>query len=367
MKLLSLLICAALSPADPLFAQSIEMHRIDIIDDQGLGQHLVAASFLAPVGWIAQGFASWPSKTIAPCKPTPTLVFQAVSPEKTTGVQVFPGQTWLFSPNASFAEQLRKQQDSAQVVTHCEVRPLVSAIDYLKTLIAREKSSQIISAGPMPDGDKLARMIGRGGRRGRVSVDTARVYLHGTPDGIPIEGYSETALITTTHHTPMGTIIQVSVPIVVNKFAPMGQLKESDKLLSAIANAVSVNPDWQRHVDEFQAGLRRSQQNINADDAHTADNIARIQQRANDYAYNVIRRAQRNAPHGIDSSTHAFALSMNDAQEYQDPATGQTVLASNQYRHVYTKGQGEYLYSDSLLGDPNATQGSGWQEMRQQP
>jgi hypothetical protein len=253
------------------------------------------------------------------------------------------------------------------VVTHCEVRPLVTAIDYLKTLIAREKSSQIISAGPMPDGDKLARMIGRGGRRGRVSVDTARVYLHGTPDGIPIEGYSETALITTTHHTPMGTIIQVSVPIVVNKFAPMGQLKESDKLLSAIANAVSVNPDWQRHVDEFQAGLRRSQQNINADDAHTADNIARIQQRANDYAYNVIRRAQRNAPHGIDSSTHAFALSMNDAQEYQDPATGQTVLASNQYRHVYANGQGEYLYSDSPLGDPNATQGSGWQEMKQQP
>jgi hypothetical protein len=339
------------------------MHGIDIIDKEGFGQHHVAASFLAPVGWTAQGFAAWPGKTLVPCKPTPTLVFQAVSPEKTTGVQVFPGQTWLSSPDASFAEQLRLQQNGEYVVTHCEVRPLVTAIDYLKTLIERENSIQIISAGPMPDGDKLARMIGRGNRHGRVSVDTARVYLRGTPDGIPTEGYTETALITTTTHTPMGIIIEVSVPIVVNKFAPLGKLKESDKLLSAIANAVSVNPDWQRRVDQFQAGF---QQNLNAD-ANTAPSIARIQQSANDYAYHVIRRAQRNAQHGIDSSiTHAFALSMTDAQEYQDPATGRTVLGSNRYNHVYSNGQGEYLYSDSPIDDPNAAQGGHWQEMKPQ-
>jgi len=355
-----------LSNAEPLYAQSIEMHGIDIIDNQGFGQRLIAGRFLAPVGWTAQGFAAWPGKKIVPCKPTPSFVFQATSPEKTTGVQVFPGDTWLSSPNASFAQQLQVQQNSTHVVTHCEVRPLVTAVEYLKTLIARQKSIEVISAGPLPDGDKLARMIGTGNGQGRISVDTARLYLHGTSEGVPTEGYTETAVITTTNQTPLGPIIQVSIPIVVNKFAPLGKLKATDKLLSAIANNVSVNPDWQRRVDQFQAGLQRIQQNINADDANTAHNIARIQQGANDYAYNVIRGVQRNAQHGIDSSAHAFALSMNDTQEYHDPATGQTVLGSNQYNHVYSNGQGEYIYSDSPTYDPNASQRGNWQEMKPQ-
>jgi hypothetical protein len=361
-----LLLSAVTAEADTPAAQGIHMHSVDIIDNQGFGQRLIAGRFMAPVGWTAQGFAAWPGKKIVPCKPTPTMIFQAISPEKTTGVQVFAGETWLSSPNPQFAQQLQIQQNSTHVVTHCEVRPLVSAVDYLKTLISREKSIDVISSGPMPDGNTLARMIGSGNGQGRVSVDTARLYLHGTSEGVATEGYTETAVITTTTQTPLGLIVQVSIPIVVNKFAPIGTLKQTDKLLSAIANNVSVNPDWQRRVDEFQSGLHRIQQNINADDANTARNIARIQQGANDYAYNVIRGAQRNSQRGIDSSAHAFALSMNDTQEYHDAATGQTVLGSNQYNHVYSNGQGEYIYSDSATYDPNATQRGSWQEMKPQ-
>jgi len=359
--------CAGPAHADALSAQGIHLHSVDVIDNQGFGERIIAGRFMAPVGWTAQGFAAWPGKKIVPCKPTPTIIFQAISPERTTGVQVIPGDTWLSSPNPLFAQQLRMQQNSTHVVEHCEVRPVISAVDYLKAVIAREKSIEIISAGPMPDGDRLARMIGSGNGQGRVSVETARLYLHGTSEGVATEGYTETALITTTTETPMGPLIQVSIPIVVNKFAPMGKLKETDKLLSAIANNVSVNPDWQRRVDQFQAGLQRIQENINADDANTARNIARIQQGANDYAYNVIRGAQRNAQRGIDSSAHAFALSMNDTQEYHDSATGQTVLGSNQYNHVYSNGQGEYIYSDSPTYDPNASQRGNWQEMKPQP
>jgi len=352
---------------NPLSAQAVHMHAVDIIDTQGFGERLIAGRFMAPVGWNAQGFAAWPGKQrMVPCKPTPSFAYQAISPEKTTGVQVLPGATWLSTPNPAFAQQLQAQQNSTHVVTHCEVRPLVSAETYLRELIAREKSIQIISASPLPDADQLARLIGSGNGQGRVTVDTARLYLHGTTEGVPTEGFTETAIITTALQTPMGVIIQVSIPIVVNKFAPMGKLKEADKLLSAIANNVSVNPDWQRRVDQFQAGLQRIQQNINADDANTARNIARIQQGANDYAYNVIRGAQRNAQRGIDRSAHAFALSMNDTQEYHDPATGQTVLGSNQYNHVYSNGQGEYIYSDSPTYDPNATQRGNWQEMKPQ-
>ncbi len=343
------------------------MHTVDIIDNQGFGERMIAGRFMAPVGWTAQGFAAWPGKQkMVPCKPTPSFAFQAISPEKTTGVQVIPGDTWLSSPNSAFAQQLQTQQNSTHVVTHCEVRPLLSAVDYLKNMVAREKSIQIISAGPMPNGDKLARLIGAGNGQGRVSVDTARIYVRGVTEGVPTEGYTETAIITTTNQTPMGPIVQVSIPIVVNKFAPLGKLKDTDKLLSAIANNVSVNPEWQRRVDQFQAGLQRIQQNINQDDANTARNIARIQQGANDYAYNVIRGAQRNSQHAVDSSAHAFALSMNDTQEYHDPSTGRTVTGSNQYNHVYSNGQGEYIYSDSPSYNPNASQNGNWQEMKPQ-
>lgn len=348
-----------------LSAQAIHMHSVDIIDNQGFGERLVAGRFLAPVGWTAEGVAAWPSpQRMVPCKPTPSFMFQAISPEKTTGVQVIPGETWLSTTNPALARQLQMQQNSTHVVTHCEVRPPMSAVDYLKGVIGKEKSIQIISAGAMPDGDKLARLLGAG--NGQVTVDTARLYTHGNIAGVATEGYAETAIIMTAVPSAMGPVIQVSVPIIVNRFAPQGKLKDSEKLLSAIANNVSVNPDWQRRVDQFQAGLVRIQQNINADDARTANNIARIQQGANDYAYNVIRGAQRNGQHGLDSSAHAFALSMNDTQEYHDPTTGKTVLGSNQYKHVFSNGQGEYIYSDSPTYDPNATLRGNWEEMKPQ-
>ncbi len=354
-----------LTDSNPLSAQAIHMRSVDIIDNQGFGERLVAGRFMAPVGWTAQGVAAWPGKQkMVPCKPTPSFLFEAISPEKTTGVQVIPGETWLSTSNPAFAHQLQMQQNSTHVVTHCEVRPAISAVDYLKSLLAKEQSIQVISAGPLPDGDKLARLLGAG--NGRVTVDTARLYTQGAVGGVPTEGYMEAAIIMTSVPSPMGPLVQVSVPILLNRFAPRGKLKDSEKLLAAIANNVSVNPDWQRRVDQFQAGLVRIQQNINADDARTAMNISRIQQGANDYAYNVIRGAQRNAQRGLDSSAHAFALSMNDTQEYHDPATGRTVLGSNQYNHVFSNGQGEYIYTDSPSYNPSATQRGNWQEMTPQ-
>src|SRR5579875_1709276 len=132
-----------------LSAQAIHMHSVEIIDTQGFGERLVAGHFLAPVGWTAEGVAAWPAQQrMVPCKPTPSFLFQAISPEKTTGVQVIPGETWLSTTNAAFARQLQMQQNSTHVVTHCEVRPPISAVDYLKSVIAKDKAIQVISAGP---------------------------------------------------------------------------------------------------------------------------------------------------------------------------------------------------------------------------
>jgi hypothetical protein len=359
------------SQSDP---KTVRMRKIEIIDNQGFGERLVAGSYMAPTDWTGQGMAVWPKHTNGvPCKPTPSFVLGATSPDQTAGVQIFPGETWLWSANPAFAQQLRAQQNSTHVVTHCEVRPLMTAVEYLKGMIAKENSIQVISSSPLPDADKLARMIAETNARAQqqagpnavhVEIDTARLYLHGNSGGKPSEGYIETTIFTTYNQTPMGAIIQVSIPFVANRFAPLGKLKEMDKLLATIINTATVNPQWQQRVDQFQAGLQRIQQNINTDDANTSRNIARIQQGANNYAYNVIRGVQRNSQKSVDSSAHAFALSMNDTQEYHDPATGQTVLGSNQYNHVFSNGQGEYIYSNSPSYNPSASEHGNWQEMK---
>jgi len=358
----------------------ILLHRVEIIDQQGFGQRIIAGSFLAPTSWNAEGFAKWPGKKYVPCKPTPGFLFEAKSADKLTGVQVFPGDSWLWSPNPVLAQQLRQLSQSTHVVTHCEIKAPGTADAYLREFLRQGGSGiQIQSSGPLPDADKLAQQVQQlnaqarqqmGMRAPVMAIDTARLYLtgdgSGNPSRTPTEGYIETAIVTISHPTPSGMMVQVNVPLIVNKFTPQGQLAQWNKLLTSIADSATADAEWQQRVDQFQAGLQRIQNNIDQDDRQTANNISHIQQDANNYAYNKIRSVQSSSQAAIDKSSHAFALSMNDTQEYHDPATGKTVLGSNQYNHVYSNGQGEYIYSDSPSYDPNATQRGNWQEMQPQ-
>ncbi len=371
---------AALKAAGSAQASGTLLHQVEILDTQGFGQRLVAGTFLAPAGWEAQGFAKWPGKKIVPCKPTPGFLYQATAPDKLTGVQVLPGDSWLWSPNPVLAQQLRQLSQSTHVVTHCEIKPAGAAEAYLREFLRQGAAGiQIESSGPLPNAAKLAQQVQQlnaqsrqqyGMRAPVMAIDTARLHLagdgSGNPSHTPTEGYIETAIVTVSHPTPAGMMVQVNVPLIVNKFAPHGQIAQWDKLLTSIADSATSDPQWQQRVDTFQAGLQRIQNNIDRDDQQTASNISHIQQDANNYAYNKIRSVQQSSQGAIDKSSHAFALSMNDTQEYHDPATGKTVLGSNQYNHVYSNGQGEYIYSDSPSYDPNATQRGNWQEMQPQ-
>jgi hypothetical protein len=352
-------------------SSGILLHRVEIIDQQGFGQRLIAGSFLAPAAWNAQGFAKWPGKKYVPCKPTPGFLFEAMAADKLTGVQVFPGDSWLWSPNPMLAQQLRQLSQSTHVVTHCEIKPPGTAEAYLREFLRQGGSHiEIQSSGPLPDADQLAQRVQQlnaqarqqmGMRAPVMAIDTARLHLTG--DG---SGYMETAIVTISHPTPSGMMVQVNVPLIINKFTPKGELSQWNKLLTSIADSATANAEWQQRVDNFQAGLQRIQNNIDQNDRQTANNISHIQQDANNYAYNKIRSVQTNSQGAIDKSSNAFALSMNDTQEYHDPSTGKTVLGSNQYNHVYSNGQGEFIYSDSPSYDPNATQRGKWQEMQPQ-
>jgi hypothetical protein len=361
-------------------SSGILLHRVEIIDQQGFGQRLIAGSFLAPAAWNAQGFAKWPGKKYVPCKPTPGFLFEAMAADKLTGVQVFPGDSWLWSPNPMLAQQLRQLSQSTHVVTHCEIKPPGTAEAYLREFLRQGGSHiEIQSSGPLPDADQLAQRVQQlnaqarqqmGMRAPVMAIDTARLHLtgdgSGNPSKTPTEGYMETAIVTISHPTPSGMMVQVNVPLIINKFTPKGELSQWNKLLTSIADSATANAEWQQRVDNFQAGLQRIQNNIDQNDRQTANNISHIQQDANNYAYNKIRSVQTNSQGAIDKSSNAFALSMNDTQEYHDPSTGKTVLGSNQYNHVYSNGQGEFIYSDSPSYDPNATQRGKWQEMQPQ-
>ena len=372
---------SAASAAHGASGSGILLHRVEIIDQQGFGQRILAGSFLAPTGWNAQGFAKWPGKKYVPCKPTPGFLIEAVSADKLTGVQVFPGDSWLWSPNPMLAQQLRQLSQSTHVVTHCEIKPPGTAEAYLREFLQQGRSPiQIKDSGPLPDAARLAQQVQQlnaqarqqmGMRAPVMAIDTARLHLtgdgSGNPSKTPTEGYIETAIVTISHPTPSGMMVQVNVPMIVNKFAAQEQWSSWEKLLTAISDSITADAAWQQRVDNFQAGLQRIQNNIDQDDRQTANNISHIQQDANNYAYSKIRSVQTSSQGAIDRSSHAFALSMNDTQEYHDPATGKTVLGSNQYNHVYSNGQGEYIYSDSPSYDPNATQRGNWQEMQPQP
>jgi hypothetical protein len=149
--------------------------------------------------------------------------------------------------------------------------------------------------------------------------------------------------------------------------APQGHLDEMIALpqLKNMTKSMQPNPDWQNRIAADQQAA--FQQAMAANNRQAAANLQHFkeqgeQRQAQAKAFdqglrestNRAMAADQQRQNAIDASAHATALHSLDQQEFKNPATGQTIQASNQYNHQWMSSDGSTLIqtNDHNL-DPN--------------
>jgi hypothetical protein len=309
------------------------------------------------------------------------LKYTMQSPDGVTALAFLPGMAWSWTSNPS----IQKMMDSQ----HCPGVDIDSAASFLINIAVPtlHPKAKIIAVLPLaPDGqaslaaqlDKkrqqsadMARQYGQ--QPPKLSLDGARVRIQYVRDGQPVEEQILSVVDCTEsqfaalYAQPAYVRRTCSSRSTVITRAPQGSLDRllADPQLLILNKSVQINHDWDNRVArdmqaafqkfqaannaQFQAGMQKSRD----DNARLMANGKAFQDNmraSTDHAL-ANDRAQQNA---IDASAHATALHSLDRQEFKNPATGQTIEASNQYNHQWMSSDGNTLIqTNDHAYDPN--------------
>jgi|GEM_PF-1149378 len=141
-------------------------------------------------------------------------------------------------------------------------------------------------------------------------------------------------------------------PVVVYR-APEGQLDAQLPLLVAIVNTCQVTPQWSRMRAELQAKLIGIAQKGAADANKAAMDRSRMLAKYSSDISDIIHKGYQERNAIRDETQRKVINSIRGTEDYVVPGGSTSVQLPNDYRSVYTNGNGEYLLTNDALYDPN--------------
>lgn len=131
--------------------------------------------------------------------------------------------------------------------------------------------------------------------------------------------------------------------------APAGKLESSMPLMMAIANSVQPTPQWTKMKSDHIAKMNQIA-------AKGAADRSRIIADSNREISRIITEGYESRMASQDESHRKFINAIRDVEEYKDPSRDYPVHLPNNYDHVYSNGNGEYILSNDVNYDPNRDQ-----------
>ena len=362
--------------------------QVNNLQTQGSSLQLLGMTMLVPSDWSFQGAATIPPKL--DCSYTVgRFGFQALSPDKTSGLQVIPLGTSLWSSNRAVLQQVEQSNRQPYSAINCPIEQPRSLAAGLPEVVSKviPEGHAVGEVQSVPDlSDQLAASVRfanqQMGSRSQLTAEAGRLRATGTLHGKPIEAWIIALHTVRLDPAPGGGANQLSdIPLFAVMYAPVGQLDGSEKMLSAMLDSIQINPEWTAYIAQYVSQLiqirQRALSQVNQiyahmaqDNANAAAQQAQIRQGVQQYANQVHSNAAANRAAALDHSSQQFALHMGDQAIYTDPSTGQHVQMSNQYGHAWASTTGntnDYILTDSPSYDPNGRAGSGsWTQMQQE-
>jgi hypothetical protein len=334
---------------------------------------MVAQTMEIPADWSFEGVVLHGPG----CKgPYSTTVYRAFSPDMRYGVQLIP-QTEFF-----WADDPR----SLPQFGNCKYMPPVSAADFAQFVSIRMRpNANIDSVSPSPDEEQFQTDLPRTAfvQLNQVAIrgEKKRVHMRFDLDGQPEEEILETKMIvrqvnvlTNISQTAMvqyRKLPQYASEAHVSAFyAPDGQLASHFAALLAI----SQHWHWDERYLQVSTAYFQEQTNIAIANSwaifNTGMQISNAQaaartQNAQNFIQNMNRQGEQRHERVMadldrrDRHTQDVTDWILNQQLYQNPTTGQTFKASNQYKYTYQDRNGNVLQSDTII-DPNVLYHADW-------
>jgi hypothetical protein len=341
-------------------------------------------SMLLPVEWQLEVRPGPNFATIDCADNSGRIIVSASSPDKSTGILVFPANASMSSNNQAFLQRKQGIMRNFKGAFNCSIeqpKPLTVALPEGAAMIA--PGSRLVGQVEQVPGlsDEMAHVVADANERvgAQITAEAGRQRLAGTFQGKQAEMWLVALATHRTEQIPGGSVTYNDLPLSAILYAPPGQLEQNEKLLMTLLSSVQIDPEWTQNAQYFVAALyekingayaqvNKIHQQMAQDNSNAAAQQAAIRNKTANYRNSVISSVARSRSAALDHSSQQFALYMGDQAIYKDPSTGERVQMSGGYDHVWASSTGntnDYILTDSASYDPNGRVGSsGWSQMQ---
>ena len=338
-------------PADAVRVQSVR-----IMDRNGFGQPMVAATMMVPVGWKTEGGIVW-SQNMSGCGPSvPHINWMATAPDGSSAIQYMPEEKWS-GHNMQYPGMQQgpcpnvRVSDPRQYITQYvqRVRPNARMLDYRERTDIVEGVAKMLPP-PMPDsyGMQTRQWIGAGdvllgyklqGREMRELVGVVAIF-------------SKTQMA-----DGMGGVMETDMTFALPSFsyrAPEGQLDFNKAAM--IRNSYRADPQWSAKINQFHANIART-------NAKGAADRARITSQTNREISDMQMDSWRKQQESSDRGAREFNEYIRGVETYNDPINGGSVQLDNTYDNAWQLNDGTYVLTDDPSFNPYAATGQDGQRL----
>jgi hypothetical protein len=338
----------------PVPAGSFRMQQEKILDQQGFGRVMTAATLLIPAGWKASGGIVWQQNPAGCGKNSTRVEWRAVSPDGVSVIEILPEETW--SGNNL---QMPAMQQACPNVTMStvkdylhwyvsRVRPGARVLDYrdradlTESLKAYNRSDPGV-AGELKSwvqGGEILLAFNVDGREMRESIAMVTIFMLNRMQGVMPGEIRE--------------FLTISAMPALAVRAPHGQL--SFKFADMIRRSIHTNPEWSaemtKHNQKMSAIAAKGEADRAAIRAQTAREIADIQ-----------RQGYESRQASQDRAHEKFTQMIRGVDTYVDSTSKERVELPNTHHHVWRLNDGTYLLTDDANLQPGRDLGIDGRQM----
>lgn len=316
-----------------------------ILDNQGFGRPLPAATLFIPYGWKSEGGIEWSDQHA--CVNGYAFNWSAQDKSGTRGIVALPQRSWVWSSSGGTNS------------FNCPQARIESAEAYLRLVLSeRLPDAKVIQVKARPDLEREAApntgVQDNGFQRIVKTVSAAEIIFTFNQQGVALQG----SLVTTVLFTQIRTGDQYSAPIhngsgyaspAFGSYAPA--VEHQPAIYEALRRSVMFNPQWEQEIAQHNATMGRIA-------LKGVIERGKIIHQANQEISQIINDTWRAQQKSSDLRAREFLEYIRDAETYSDPnAPGGTVELSSFYNHAWRLEDGTYVLTDDPSFTPYATFG----------
>lgn len=350
-----------LTAALPAAAQNaLRVQKAEVVDTQGFGQPMLAATAFVPAGWKVQGNTVW--NVQQRCAHFVFVRLQATAPDGSAAIELLPGHGW-------------GNTNMGVPAGDCPPGQVSGPEEYLKNWVQQNRpGARWLEYRPRPDKSRPPQESNNSGFMLQQRQEAGQALIGYTQDGRDMrETLAVITLVTQSKFTGVGnsvmTQLQGQSMGVLAWRAPNGSLDFRN--FDVVWNSLQLAPEFKAKVDAMIRENQATQAQIAQIQAETnRETLAQIAKRGE------IRRRTAQEIEAMRNQTYADTQATNDRMHrettrtlrevngYRDPRNGGVVELSSHYQHAWQLGDGSYVLTDDPNFDPQRTFGQSGEQLQ---